>query len=253
MNNIIKYSGFILLLQAISPVSGQAGCTPTPDCASIGYNKSASECPSGSLKCPWDTSKVFCGETECIVGSVLYEDMQCYEIGTTDKTPIGVVFDHYLKYAVALEHSPSKLEFGGYQTDISTLTNCGNPSATLVCESDGSYNTSKIIAYGKANNISYPAAEYCNNYSTTGTNAGNWHLPSTFQLSTLYINRVTVNKTLNKLGKELLMNSPSYVSSNEYSDAGAYTLHMGAGLFMPGSLKANKLNVRPVIQYGRPK
>ena len=36
-------------------------CTPVPDCVSLGYTKSASDC-SGvtSIKCPFDTSKVFC-------------------------------------------------------------------------------------------------------------------------------------------------------------------------------------------------
>ena len=36
----------------------KAECTPTPDCASIGYT--ATSCTGGNLKCPFDTSKLFC-------------------------------------------------------------------------------------------------------------------------------------------------------------------------------------------------
>lgn len=35
-------------------------CTTPPSCDSLGYTKSASDCPSGGIKCPWDTSKMFC-------------------------------------------------------------------------------------------------------------------------------------------------------------------------------------------------
>jgi len=35
-----------------------AECTPTPDCASIGYTETS--CETTSLKCPFDTSKLYC-------------------------------------------------------------------------------------------------------------------------------------------------------------------------------------------------
>jgi len=35
-----------------------AECTPAPDCASIGYTETS--CEGDSLKCPFDTSKLFC-------------------------------------------------------------------------------------------------------------------------------------------------------------------------------------------------
>ena len=35
-----------------------AACTPTPDCASIGYTETS--CEGDSLKCPFDISKLFC-------------------------------------------------------------------------------------------------------------------------------------------------------------------------------------------------
>ena len=35
-----------------------AECTPAPDCASIGYTETS--CETTSLKCPFDTSKLYC-------------------------------------------------------------------------------------------------------------------------------------------------------------------------------------------------
>lgn len=35
-------------------------CLTPPSCDSLGYTKSASDCPNGGIKCPWDTSKMFC-------------------------------------------------------------------------------------------------------------------------------------------------------------------------------------------------
>ena len=40
------------------PFSAYSTCTPTPDCASIGYTETS--CETKSVKCPFDTSKLFC-------------------------------------------------------------------------------------------------------------------------------------------------------------------------------------------------
>ena len=51
--------GFGLGFGLVIPEAAQAVCVATPDCASLGYT--ASSCASGGVKCPWDTSKLFCG------------------------------------------------------------------------------------------------------------------------------------------------------------------------------------------------
>ena len=50
----ILLSMTIFLLSSVA----KAECTPTPDCASIGYT--ATSCDGDSLKCPFDTSKLYC-------------------------------------------------------------------------------------------------------------------------------------------------------------------------------------------------
>ena len=35
-------------------------CTEAPDCLSLGYTLTASDCPKGYIKCPWNTGLVYC-------------------------------------------------------------------------------------------------------------------------------------------------------------------------------------------------
>ena len=46
----------------IIPSTGRAdvSCTASPDCSLLGYTKSAADCPGGSVKCPFDQTKLFC-------------------------------------------------------------------------------------------------------------------------------------------------------------------------------------------------
>ena len=50
-------ASFLLLSLTMTGVAN-AECTPTPDCASIGYTETS--CEGDSLKCPFDISKLFC-------------------------------------------------------------------------------------------------------------------------------------------------------------------------------------------------
>lgn len=47
-----------------------AACTPSPDCASLGYT--AASCPNGGVKCPFDTSKWHCNEDVCAKNGFIY-------------------------------------------------------------------------------------------------------------------------------------------------------------------------------------
>ena len=58
-------------------------CTAAPDCASLGYTKSVDQCPAGGMKCPFDSSKMFCvsaGNMDFVfknpiaVGHIVYSD-----------------------------------------------------------------------------------------------------------------------------------------------------------------------------------
>ena len=46
------------LIFGLLPVTVSAECVPVPDCASIGYTETS--CDGDSLKCPFDTTKLYC-------------------------------------------------------------------------------------------------------------------------------------------------------------------------------------------------
>ena len=49
---------FLAVLMFLFSSNANAACTPVPDCVSIGYTETS--CEGGSLKCPFDTSKLKC-------------------------------------------------------------------------------------------------------------------------------------------------------------------------------------------------
>ena len=66
----------ILPLLLLTPIIANAECTPAPDCASIGYTETS--CEGDSLKCPFDTSKLFCVPCD---SSFQYDCVGTYTIG----------------------------------------------------------------------------------------------------------------------------------------------------------------------------
>ena len=55
---ITVLNGMTLFVYCLLSGVAHAECVPTPDCASIGYT--ATSCETASLKCPFDTSKLYC-------------------------------------------------------------------------------------------------------------------------------------------------------------------------------------------------
>src|SRR5574344_242104 len=162
-----------------------------------------------------------CAPVTVNIGDILYSDMSVSKDLKNNKTPIGVVFDATNRYAVALTQASSYMTWGGYGTDISGLTNCTNSSTVkTTCGTNEKSNTQTIIAQGG----SYPAASYCNSYSTAGTSAGDWWLPSFKELYTIYTNKTAINAGLTKAGGSTL--TDYYWSSTEYYSDLAWILNM---------------------------
>ena len=62
MRNITLLTGTILFLP-MTTMAQSINCTPSPDCASLGYTESS--CPDGAgVKCPWGNTW-FCTEEKC--------------------------------------------------------------------------------------------------------------------------------------------------------------------------------------------
>ena len=239
----------ILLLSAV-PAQAQT-CTSAPSCAALGYDKTSTDCTGQAmLKCPFDQSKVFCAGTSacgggsgtpdsegCKAGDILFSDKSCSSVFITTKTAIGVVLCPVNRLAVALDEK--SLEWGGYNKEIGSAAR----------GTSGKSNTAAILAYGKANNISYPAAEYCNKYSTSGTKAGDWFLPSLEELKLLSNNFSEINNSLKVLGKVMDdTESGYYWSSSESNNGYARRLVPSSG-GTSNYGKSSSSRVRPVLAF----
>ena len=70
----------------------RAACTTTPDCESMGYKYCASECPSGSVACPFDSSKRFCFSPKPYSVAASTCSSQCKNAGSQSCTRGGVTY-----------------------------------------------------------------------------------------------------------------------------------------------------------------
>ena len=251
-----KYLGVSLSALAFSLSYGLTAnaqtCVTPPSCETLGYTNTANQCNGTAMvKCPFDQSKVFCRSTTKVcdtIGDILYDDKSCaININNLDpnRTPIGVVFDVSRKLAIALEQS-STIWASSASYDIPGLTNYGSSSAAKG-DYNGKSNTSIIIAHGDSNRYSTPVADYAYNYSTTGTNKGDWYLPAGGELYLMYQNKDTLNNSLSKLGGPQLPDSPHW-SSSEYNKDSAWVLGFGNGSWA-NSNKFYTTYVRPVLAY----
>ena len=256
---ILTKSFLLTVLAGIStyPISARAlDCTATPDCATLGYTMSAADCTDKpTVKCPTDTSKVFCKKdvfVACAVGSVLGNDKKCYNAGNLPSTvkPIGVVFDVTNKLAVALDQT--NLLWSNENVDIPTLE---NRNGTL----NGQQNTATIIAYVKSSGKTgkYPAAEYCASYkpSTVAQSRdwyaeGKWFLPSIEELRTLLHKKRVVNASLQKVNVGTVSDN-NYWTSVEVKTDRTYVVNMSTNSGGAYGIEKNSSKpVRPVLYYG---
>ena len=185
---------------ALMPFSAQAAvtCTATPDCATLGYTKTASQCPSGGIKCPFNSNLMFCLKNTTAYNFQLKLPTTLYNVvyhdGSTSasysynasKTPIGIVAYLY----------PSNKNKG-------FILSREQPILGTYAE----------------------AIEYCSNYSVKGTNVGDWRMPNLQELIWMgsYTSYNKTNNPYNDINKKLASirwADPLFYSFN----AGKYTV-----------------------------
>ena len=231
-------------------------CSAPLSCEELGFTDTADKCDGDAMiKCPTDYSKVFCRAYPTTkvcdtIGDVLYDDKSCaIDINNLDsnRTPIGVVFDVSRKLAIALEQGSSLKWASSRNYDIPGLTNYSSSSAAKG-DYNGKSNTSIIIAHGDSNGYETPAADYAYNYSTTGTNKGDWYLPALGELQLIYNNRTTLDNSLSKVGATQL-GTHTYWSSSEYNSNYAWNLGFYIG-YWSGEYKNSYYSYgRPILAY----
>lgn len=170
MHNIIYYSGLIglgLWASVSSVKAADVNCTKAPNCATLGYTKTSTDCPKGGVKCPFDSSKMFCLKNTASYNFQITKAVKLYDVvyhdGTTSsatsvsgKTPIGVVYH---------------------------------------VEPDGTNMHGLIMSLEQpVLGTRQEAIDYCANYVVKGTNVGDWRLPNVTEML-----RMTNEYSLGKL------------------------------------------------------
>lgn len=153
--NILLYGLTAVLLSGISPAHADITCTATPDCTTLGYTKSASDCPNGGVKCPFNNSKMFClksGGVEFSIKNAVQTGDIVYSDGTTAKT---------------YTYSTTKIPIG----------------VALVTETNSAYNHGIIFQLNQPlPKTRDEAVAYCSLYATAGTSEGDWKLPTLYEM-----------------------------------------------------------------------
>ncbi len=237
------------------------------ECCDSKYQYDSSNC-----LLPQELSGGSCGGKfeKCIMPlQYLYSDHSLSSEIIPSKTIIGIAVDPDNRLAVAVGYE--KACWGGYGIDIPTLENTPWAGAGVYVKGerdsyqirDGKENTQKILAYGKANNISYPAAEAANKYQPEGCasgswcGAGNWYLPSNYQVFAYFDNRETILEMLeaiNKLPDDWWYTRRDFytITSNEIDDKQCGFIYINTG-GMAGSSKQISVDqpdvILPFISY----
>ena len=228
--------------------NAHATCTPTPDCATIGYTETS--CENKSVKCPFDTSKLFCVpcdssfqylcnntneyglgnscggkyqfccNTSCSVGSIYYADRSCNSCLDNSKTAIGIVVkDNELITSLNI---PDMKWSSGY-IDVTGITNFEN-STDVQNDIDGQSNTNAIIAqYGDTIDTYTNAGVFCYTYTPIGleNSKNKWYLPSAGEIySYIASNYQKIKTGWNITGIEIIDNY--FWSSSESGLYGAW-------------------------------
>ena len=151
----MKYYHFMLAsvlmtLPCKNSLAADVNCTAAPDCGTLGYTKTATQCPDGGVRCPFNQNLMFClkngGGNDFKIKNKVNEWDIVYSDGTTastlktSKVPIGVA---------------------------------------VVTEKSGSFNHGFVVSMVQPHAATWSEAiKWCNNFAATGTSEGDWELPN---------------------------------------------------------------------------
>lgn len=220
-----KFKFSLALLTSVFSViifssSLQAACV-TGDCAALGYTKSESMCSSNFIRCPFDTSKVFCSEKSVKIGDILYSDMTTSDSVIDGKIAIGIVFDNNRKLAVAIT-ARKTMKWSEDEFSVYGLKSYGDNTKNN--DYSGKDNTKIIIEECQDENQSCPAAEYAYNYSTAGTSPHDWFLPGAGEIQELTNYISIINDRLEELGTETIHDAIWTSTQQNYKNAYAISI-----------------------------
>ena len=218
MKNFLYYSflsGMALL--ALSGETQALTCTAAPSCADLGYTKTSCS-GGGGVKCPFDSSKMFCiregmGSEYKFVNAISRYQI-AYSDGTTakyyddKKTPIGIVtYVH-----------PTKGKKHGLIMSLRPFTIQNQAQAHKICAA----------------------------YTTAGTMAGDWHLPDIGELATMSAGDTVESSDEYKKYRDALKTIPT-AGDLEMS----FSFFYGSSTITDGVDKQNNTNTQGSFQQHR--
>lgn len=237
----------------------EAACTLAPNCTEMGYTKTASECKNGSVKCPWNTSMVYCSPS-CSIGNIYYADGTCLtpENHNTSKVALGVVVyvtdggkHGQVMSAWPVDKNGKKsssnvgMTWSTEKVDIPDLPNY-TTHASAATDFNSCSNTTKIVM---SFDVSiYSAAEAAREYAPTTETKGKWCLPAAGVMASIYNNQSAVQAGISKLGGVTYPSCCTW-SSSETSSSSAWYSYLGDSSGLGSCTKSSNLYVRPVLEF----
>lgn len=227
--------------------SAQAACVSN-DCSALGYNKSESACSGDIIRCPFDTSKVFCKEKpNAEVGMIYYSDGTISKDILSGKTPIGVVALVKGNQRLAVALTETSIAWGGEGHNVSCLPDYNYESGLdKKTDINGKSNTKCLVNDSQP----HPAASYCNNLkaASSGYGSSGWYLPAAGELSPILLNRTTINTTMRQLNKTELGDF-WYKSSTEYNENYAWLVRISEIMNYAHGKNSASYSVRCIIDF----
>ena len=238
-------------------------CTlPITDCGTLGYTKTADQCPDGYLKCPYGDT-VFCPNVPiCSIGDIFYTDNSCSSAANynSSKTVLGIVVHTTDNGKHGQIMAPWPIDKDGNKTssnlnikwsteygDISNLPNYEDYE-TASKDYDSCGNTDKIVAAGDAS--TYPAAWAVRKYAPTTDTAGKWCLPAAGIMTNIKNKLDTIQDAISKVGGVSYPSCCMWSSSESSKYFAWYSNFKYLYCLSDGNKSVNSENhVRPVLEF----
>ena len=257
---------YLLLCSALTVASSAYAldCATPPSCAELGYTMTEADCAGKfTLKCPFDNSKIFCtGSTsggddaieddgsgtqiDCVVGSIVYDDLYCYDSPPHNAIPVAVAINTSYKVAVALEDLNSKYYWSKTVKDTSLTNQTSTPTSQNPSLSKS--NTQSITATHSHESAAGRCFYSLDNMNTLPE--GSWFLPNISTLSIIHGKKSIIDTVSTENGGQALASS-QYWGTNEYDTEKAYFYDVGAGA-IDVEYKTEALYVRCITSYKNP-
>ncbi len=146
----------------------EIACTQTPDCSTLGYTKTASQCPDGGIKCPFDSNKMFCVSGES-VDYVYQNTLGLHHVAYSDGTTSASYNANKLAIGLIYYIHPNGKNDHGWMLSLEQF-----PANTRA-----------------------EAIKRCAGFSTKGTRAGDWHLPDAAEIMMMSAGNDATNEYTN--------------------------------------------------------